>query len=95
MTAPLEMVILRMVLPMFFASHVMKDRWLPVVFSSLHLELFMSILSHLLYSFSCHMFTLSLCLDLFAPLIVSFLQALVDNTYLKEYTNNNEGSVVI
>jgi hypothetical protein len=41
-------------------------------FSSLHLELFMSILSHLLYSFSCHLFALSLCVDLFAPLIVSF-----------------------
>jgi hypothetical protein len=34
-------------------------------------------------------------LDLFAPLIISFLQALVDNTYPKEYTNNNKDSVVI
>jgi hypothetical protein len=44
---------------------------------------------------SYHLFGLSLCLDLFAPLIVSFLKALVDNTYPKEYTNNNKGSVII
>jgi hypothetical protein len=31
----------------------------------------------------------------FAPLIVSFLQALVDNTYPKGYTNDNKGGVVI
>jgi hypothetical protein len=31
----------------------------------------------------------------FAPLIVSFLQALVDNTYPKGYTNDNKAGVVI
>jgi hypothetical protein len=41
------------------------------------------------------LFFLGILIGPSAPLIVSILQALVDNTYLKEYTNNNKGSVVI
>jgi hypothetical protein len=43
----------------------------------------------------CLLFFLGILIRPSAPLIVSFLQVLVDNTYPKEYTNNNMGTVVI
>jgi hypothetical protein len=65
-------------------------------FSSLHLELFMNILSPMLHSFLilllCHLFIpsfvdLVILLGLLHILLFLLCNGLVDNTYPKEYTN--------
>jgi hypothetical protein len=54
---------------------------------------YVALLSH--SSFMRLLFFLGILIGPSALLIVSFLQALVDNIYPKEYTNNNKGSVII
>ena len=62
----------------------------------LKLELFMSILSHMLRSFFltlplCHLlFFLGTLIGPSAPLIISSLQGISDNIYPKEYTNDSK-----
>jgi hypothetical protein len=49
----------------------------------------------LLILLSCHLFVLSLCLDLLLHSLFHSYKRLVDNTYPKGYTIDNEGGVVI
>jgi hypothetical protein len=49
----------------------------------------------LLILLSCHLFVLSLCLDLLLHSLFHSCKRLVDNTYSKGYTIDNEGGIVI
>jgi hypothetical protein len=79
--------------------HVTKGRWLVVVpfflaFWVVHKHL-VSYGILLLILLSCHLFVLSLCLDLLLHSLFHSCKRLVDNTYPKGYTIDNEGGIVI